>query len=40
MSEDKIAWKPAAMSRVEITNESPPGFKSLDFLGIGKQSEL
>ena len=40
MSEDKIAWKPAAMSMVEITNESPPGFQSLVFAGIGMKSEM
>ena len=40
MSEDKIAWKPAAMSRVEATNESPPGFKRLVFVGIGMKSQM
>ena len=40
MSEDKIAWKPAAMSRIETTNESPPGFQSLVFVGIGMKSEM
>ena len=40
MSEDKIAWKPAAMSRIETDNESPPGFQSLVFVGIGMKSEM
>ena len=35
MSEDKIAWKPAAMSRIEAANESPPGFQSLVFVTTG-----
>ena len=40
MSEDKIAWKPMAMSRIENTNESPTGFQSLVFAGIGMKSEM
>ena len=35
MPEDTIAWKPAAMSRVESTDEVPKGFQRLVFVGIG-----
>jgi hypothetical protein len=40
MSEDKIAWKPAAMVRVESEGEAPIGFQNLVFVGIGMKSEM
>ena len=40
MSEDKIAWKPAAMVRIESEGEAPTGFQNLVFVGIGMKSEM
>ena len=40
MPEDTIAWKPAAMSRVESTEEVPKGFQRLVFVGIGLKSTM
>ena len=40
MPEDTIAWKPAAMSRVESTDEVPKGFQRLVFVGIGLKSTM
>ena len=40
MSEDKIAWKPAAMTRIESGDEAPTGFNKLVFVGIGMKSEM
>ena len=40
MPDDTIAWKPAAMSRVESTDEVPKGFQRLVFVGIGLKSKM
>ena len=40
MTEDKIAWKPAAMTRINSEDEAPMGFQRLVFVGIGMKSEM
>jgi len=40
MSEDKIAWKPAAMSSFKSEEESPLGFQGIVFVGIGMKSKM